>query len=55
MAGNFEKRQESSDKARNEGTKEHELFVKNGVEDTTESPPTMRHEDEYITEAIRNG
>lgn len=45
------KSQESSDIARNEDTLEQQPFLKN----TPESPPTMTHEDENITEARRNG
>nr|XP_034315208.1 uncharacterized protein LOC105325036 isoform X2 [Crassostrea gigas] len=44
------KSQESSDIARNEDTLEQQPFLKN----TPESPPTMTHEDENITEARRN-
>lgn len=45
--------QESSD--REENVVEQQPILRNEPGDTSESPPTMRHEDENITEAERNG
>lgn len=44
--------QESSD--REENVVEQQPILRNEPGDTSESPPTMRHEDENITEAERN-
>lgn len=42
--------QESSDKVRNGDTLEQQPFLKNEVEDTPKSSPTMMHENENITD-----
>lgn len=40
---------------RNNGTLEQEPFLSIEVEDTLGGPPKMRHENEKLTEARRNG
>lgn len=47
--------QELSDIVRNKKNLEQQPFLRNEVKDTSESPPTFRHEDENITEKRRSG
>lgn len=39
----------------NEDTVEQQLFLRNEVKDTSDSPPTMRHEDKNTTGARKSG
>lgn len=39
----------------NEDTVEQQPFLRNEVKDTSDSPPTMRHEDENTTGARNSG
>lgn len=45
----------SGNQVRNEDIVEQQPFLKNEVEDTAESPPTMRHENETKTGARKSG
>lgn len=47
--------QELSDTVRDEENSEEQPFLRNEVKDTSESPPTLRHEDENITETRKSG
>lgn len=49
------KSQELSDKAMNEDTLEKQRFLRNETGDTSESPPTISHQDETITGARKSG
>lgn len=57
IAGNTAESQESSDRGRNNDITEQQPFLRRSseVEDTSESAPTMRHEDENINGAKMNG
>lgn len=55
MAGNTAESKESSDRARIITEQQPFLRPRSEVEDTSESAPTMRHEDENINGTKMNG